>query len=209
MDEEIQRFISIFDPNKRIDFTKVLTNDMTRSEYAVLWMCKNMAQNLDVVYLFGYLAANVAAKVSRDMRKDVYKKVELFSNAEFDKFSTASLITRTTNDITQIQNLLVMLIRMVFYAPILGVGGAIKALENSKELSWIIIVSLSAIVILIVFIFLVAMPKMTLMQKLVDKLNLVSRENIEGMLVTRAFNSQNFEFKRFDKANGDLKDTGT
>ena len=155
----------------------------------------------------GYLAANVAAKVSRDMRKDVYKKVELFSNAEFDKFSTASLITHTTNDITQIQNLLVMLIRMVFYAPILGVGGAVKALENSKELSWIIIVSLSAIVILIVFIFLVAMPKMTLMQKLVDKLNLVSRENIEGMLVTRAFNSQNFEFKRFDKANGDLKDT--
>ena len=161
-----------------------------------------------VVSVFvGYLAANVAAKVSRDMRKDVYKKVELFSNAEYDKFSTASLITRTTNDITQIQNLLVMLIRMVFYAPILGVGGAVKALENSKELSWIIIVSLSAIVILIVFIFLVAMPKMTLMQKLVDKLNLVSRENIEGMLVTRAFNSQNFEFKRFDKANGDLKDT--
>ena len=158
-----------------------------------------------VVSVFvGYLAANVAAKVSRDMRKDVYKKVELFSNAEFDKFSTASLITRTTNDITQIQNLLVMLIRMVFYAPILGVGGAVKALENSKELSWIIIVSLSAIVILIVFIFLVAMPKMTLMQKLVDKLNLVSRENIEGMLVTRAFNSQNFEFKRFDKANGDF-----
>ena len=162
-----------------------------------------------VVSVFvGYLAANVAAKVSRDMRKDVYKKVELFSNAEFDKFSTASLITRTTNDITQIQNLLVMLIiRMVFYAPILGVGGAVKAIENSKELSWIIIVSLSAIVILIVFIFLVAMPKMTLMQKLVDKLNLVSRENIECMLVTRAFNSQNFEFKRFDKANGDLKDT--
>lgn len=161
-----------------------------------------------VVSVFvGYLAANVAAKVSRNMRKDVYKKVELFSNAEFDKFSTASLITRTTNDITQIQNLLVMLIRMVFYAPILSVGGAVKALENSKELSWIIIVSLSAIVILIVFIFLVAMPKMTLMQKLVDKLNLVSRENIEGMLVTRAFNSQNFEFKRFDKANGDLKDT--
>lgn len=161
-----------------------------------------------VVSVFvGYLAANVAAKVSRDMRKDVYKKVELFSNAEFDKFSTASLITRTTNDITQIQNLLVMLIRMVFYAPILGVGGAVKALENSKELSWIIIISLSAIVILIVFIFLVAMPKMTLMQKLVDKLNLVSRENIEGILVTRAFNSQNFEFKRFDKANGDLKDT--
>ena len=154
-----------------------------------------------------YLAANVAAKVSRDMRKDMYKKVELFSNAEFDKFSTASLITHTTNDITQIQNLLVMLIRMVFYAPILGVGGAVKALENSKELSWIIIVSLSAIVILIVFIFLVAMPKMTLMQKLVDKLNLVSRENIEGMLVTRAFNLQNFEFKRFDKANVDLKDT--
>ena len=155
----------------------------------------------------GYIAAKVAAMVSRDMRYDVYKKVELFSNAEFDKFSTASLITRTTNDITQIQNLLVVLIRMVFYAPILGVGGTIKALDNSKELSWIIIVSLLAIVALILFMLLVAMPKMKLMQKLVDRLNLVSRENVEGMLVIRAFNSQKFEFGRFDTANGDLKDT--
>lgn len=155
----------------------------------------------------GYLASNIAARVSRDMRRDVYKRVELFSNAEFDKFSTASLITRTTNDITQIQMLLVLLVRMVFYAPILGVGGTMKALENSKSLSWIIIVSLLAIVALIIFILLVAMPKMQLMQKLVDRLNLVSRENIEGMLVIRAFNSQEFEYKRFDKANGDLKDT--
>jgi ATP-binding cassette subfamily B protein len=155
----------------------------------------------------GYLAANVAARTARDMRKDVYKKVELFSNAEFDKFSSASLITRTTNDITQIQMLLVMLVRMVFYAPILGVGGAIKAVDSSKSLSWIIIVSILAIVALIVFMLLVAMPKMQLMQKLVDRLNLVSRENIEGMLVIRAFNSQEFEYKRFDKANGDLKNT--
>ena len=193
---------------------QTLKNYENNSTFDVLlfFFIKTIKYSVNSIDNYGvevYLAANVAAKVSRDMRKDVYKKVELFSNAEFDKFSTASLITRTTNDITQIQNLLVMLIRMVFYAPILGVGGAVKALENSKELSWIIIVSLSAIVILIVFIFLVAMPKMTLMQKLVDKLNLVSRENIEGMLVTRAFNSQNFEFKRFDKANGDLKDTGT
>lgn len=193
---------------------QTLKNYENNSTFDVLlfFFIKTIKYSVNSIDNYGvevYLAANVAAKVSRDMRKDMYKKVELFSNAEFDKFSTASLITRTTNDITQIQNLLVMLIRMVFYAPILGVGGAVKALENSKELSWIIIVSLSAIVILIVFIFLVAMPKMTLMQKLVDKLNLVSRENIEGMLVTRAFNSQNFEFKRFDKANGDLKDTGT
>lgn len=157
--------------------------------------------------IVGYLASNIAARTSRDMRRDVYKKVELFSNAEFDKFSTASLITRTTNDITQIQMLIVMMIRILLYAPILGTGGAIKAIDKSTELSGIIIVGILMIVILILFIFLVAMPKMQLVQKLVDKLNLVSRENIEGMLVIRAFNSQGFEFNRFDKANKDLTKT--
>ena len=154
--------------------------------------------------MVGYLAAKIAANTSRDMRSDVYKKIELFSNAEFDKFSTASLITRTTNDITQVQMLLIMLVRMVFYSPILGVGGTIKALDNSKELSWVIVVGILALVCFILFILLVAMPRMKLMQKLVDRLNLVSRENIEGMLVIRAFNSQEFEYDRFDKANSDL-----
>ena len=154
--------------------------------------------------MVGFFAAKIAANTSRDIRSDVFKKIELFSNAEFDKFSTASLITRTTNDITQIQMLLIMLVRMVFYAPILGVGGTIKALDNSKELSWVIVAGILALVCFILFILLVAMPKMKLMQKLVDRLNLVSRENIEGMLVTRAFNSQQFEYKRFDKANSDL-----
>ncbi len=155
----------------------------------------------------GYFAAVTAAGVSHDLRRDVFNKVVHFSSAELDQFSTSSLITRTTNDITQIQTLLVMLIRMVFYAPILGVGGIIKALENSKTMSWIIAVAVICLVGLVLILFSIALPKFKLVQKLVDRLNLVSRENLEGMLVTRAFNSQPFETRRFDAANSDLTAT--
>lgn len=155
----------------------------------------------------GYFAAVTAAGVSHDLRRDVFNKVVDFSSAELDQFSTSSLITRTTNDITQIQTLLVLLIRMVFYAPILGGGGIIKALENSKTMSWIIAVAVLCLVGLVMILFAVALPKFKLVQKLVDRLNLVSRENLEGMLVTRAFNSQAFELERFDRANRDLTDT--
>jgi ATP-binding cassette subfamily B protein len=155
----------------------------------------------------GYFAAMAAAGVAHDLRSDLFRKVEQFSNAEFDKFSTASLITRTTNDITQIQTVLVMMIRLVIYAPILGVGGVIKAISNSPSMSWIIGVALIALVGLIILLFSVVMPKFKLVQKLVDRLNLVSRENIEGMLVIRAFNTQRFETERFDKANTDLTTT--
>jgi ATP-binding cassette subfamily B protein len=155
----------------------------------------------------GYFAAMAAAGVAHDLRSDLFKKVEQFSNAEFDKFSTASLITRTTNDITQIQTVLVMMIRLVIYAPILGVGGVVKAISNSPSMSWIIGVALIALIGLIILLFSVVMPKFKLVQKLVDRLNLVSRENIEGMLVIRAFNTQRFETERFDKANTDLTTT--
>ncbi len=155
----------------------------------------------------GYFAAVTAAGVSHDLRRDVFNKVVDFSSAELDQFSTSSLITRTTNDITQIQTLLVLLIRMVFYAPILGGGGIIKALENSKTMSWIIAVAVICLVGLVMILFAVALPKFKLVQKLVDRLNLVSRENLEGMLVTRAFNSQAFELERFDRANRDLTET--
>ena len=152
----------------------------------------------------GYFAARIAANTARDMRADIFKRVQTFSNPELDKFSPASLITRTTNDITQIQLLIVMLVRMLFYAAILGTGGAIKAISESRTLSWIIVAAILAIVVVIIVLFNFVMPKMRLMQTFVDKVNLISRENLEGMLVIRAFNSQKFEEARFDTANRTL-----
>jgi ATP-binding cassette, subfamily B, multidrug efflux pump len=149
----------------------------------------------------GYFAARTAANTARDIRADVFKRVQTFSNPELDKFSPASLITRTTNDITQIQLLIVLMVRMLFYAAILGVGGAIKAISESRTLSWTIVGAILVLVIIIIILFNVVMPKMRLMQTLVDQVNLISRENLEGMLVIRAFNSQKFEEARFDGAN--------
>ena len=149
----------------------------------------------------GYFAARIAAFTARDMRADVFKRVQTFSNPELDKFSPASLITRTTNDITQIQLVIVLLVRMLFYSVILGTGGIFKAVSESQTLSWTIVGAVLAIVMVIIVLFSVVMPKMRIMQTLVDKLNLISRENLEGLLVIRAFNSQNFEEARFDGAN--------
>ncbi len=156
----------------------------------------------------GYLAARIAASTARDIRADVFKRVQTFSNPELDKFSIASLITRTTNDITQIQLLIVMMVRMLFYSAILGVGGAIKAISESRTLSWTIVGAVLALVVLIIVLFYMVMPRMRIMQTLVDKVNLISRENLEGMLVIRAFNTQKFEESRFDAANTTLTDTG-
>lgn len=155
----------------------------------------------------GYIASKIAAGMSQSLRNDIFEKVERFSNAEFDKFSTSSLITRTTNDITQIQTLVVMIIRIVFYAPIMGIGGFVHALANSKSMSWIIALSLITLIGIIMTMFTLAMPKFKVIQSLVDKLNLVVRENLDGMLVIRAFNTQKFEEDRFDKANKDLTNT--
>jgi ATP-binding cassette subfamily B protein len=155
----------------------------------------------------GFLAARTAAGVSRNLRKGVFTKVENFSNTEFDKFSTASLITRTTNDITQIQMLIVLMIRMVIYAPIIGVGGVIRAINKSASMSWIIALAVIVLLGLILSVFTVAMPKFKIIQKLIDRLNLVTRENLSGMMVIRAFNTQRFEENRFDKANIDLTRT--
>jgi len=157
--------------------------------------------------LVGLIAARVAAGLGRNLRKAVFKKVEGFSNAEFDKFSTASLITRSTNDITQIQTLMVMMIRMIIYAPILGVGGVLKALEKSNQMSWIIALAVVLLLILIAVVFTIALPKFKAVQKLIDKLNLVVRENLTGLMVVRAFNTQKFEENRFDIANKNLTDT--
>ena len=157
--------------------------------------------------IVSFLAAKIAAGMCRTIRNDLFTNIETFSNAEFDKFSTSSLITRTTNDITQIQMLIVMSIRMIFYAPIMAIGGFVHALANSKSMSWIIALAIICLLGLILTIFTIAMPKYKIIQNLIDKLNLVVRENLDGILVIRAFNTQEFEENRFDKANKDLTDT--
>ncbi|MFD0769796.1 ABC transporter ATP-binding protein [Bacillus sp. CGMCC 1.60114] len=153
------------------------------------------------------LAAKVAAGLGRDLRKKVFRKVTSFSNAEFDKFSTASLITRSTNDIQQVQTLMVMMLRIVFYAPILGIGGVIKVLNTDLSMGWIIVVAVIAILSLVIGLFSVAIPKFKSIQKLVDKINLITRESLTGMLVIRAFNNQKYEEKKFEKGNQDLTRT--
>lgn len=157
--------------------------------------------------LVGYLSARISAGVAKRLRGDVFRKVESFSNNEFDQFSTASLITRTTNDVTQVQMLLMMGIRMICYAPILGIGGVIMALRKSISMSWIIAVGILVMICLILVVFKVALPKFKIIQKLVDKLNLVIREGLSGMMVIRAFGTQKFEEDRFEKANRNLTDT--
>ena len=155
----------------------------------------------------GYISARIAAGVGRNMRKQLFVRVESFSNTEFDKFSTASLITRSTNDITQIQMLLVMLFRIVFYAPILGIGGILKVLGEANSMLWIIGAAVGALITIMVAMFLVVLPKFQSMQKLIDKLSLVMREHLTGLMVIRAFNAQHHEEERFDKANQDLTKT--
>lgn len=154
-----------------------------------------------------YIGAKVSADLGRNLRGRVFKKVVSFSNTELDKFSTASLITRSTNDIQQIQTLMVMLLRVVFYAPILGLGGVLKVIQTDSSMAWIIVVALMALLSLIVVLFGLAMPKFKAVQKLIDKVNLVTREILSGMLVIRAFGTQKHEEKRFDKANIDLTKT--
>ncbi|MGD2027151.1 MAG: ABC transporter ATP-binding protein, partial [Anaerolineales bacterium] len=153
-----------------------------------------------------FLAARTAAGVARDIRKALFEKVEGFSSSEFSKFSTASLITRSTNDVTQLQMVTFMIMRMVFYAPIIGVGGVIRAIDKSPSMWWIIALAVGILLVLILVVFVIAMPKFQRIQSLIDRLNLVTRENLSGMMVIRAFNKQNFEEKRFDKANRDLTD---
>lgn len=157
--------------------------------------------------MVGFFAARTAAGVGRDLRTKVFSKVVGFSNAEVEKFSTASLITRSTNDIQQIQMVTVMLLRMVLYAPILGIGGVFKVLRTDTSMSYIIAVAVLCVTGVVLLLFVIAMPKFKLMQKLVDRVNLVAREILTGLSVIRAFSREAYEEKRFDKANTDLMET--
>jgi ATP-binding cassette subfamily B multidrug efflux pump len=156
----------------------------------------------------GYISSGISAGLGRDLRRKQFVKVTNFSGAEMDRFSTASLITRSTNDVTQIQMLMGMVFRFLFYAPILGIGGIIKVLGTDSSMLWIIGAAVATMIILIVVIFRVALPKFTALQKLIDRLNLVTREMLTGLMVIRAFNRQKDEEKKFDGANVELADTG-
>ena len=155
----------------------------------------------------GYLSARTAAGLARDLRRNVFERVENFSSTEFDKFSTASLITRSTNDITQIQMVVIMMMRMFIYAPIIGIGGTIRAIGKSPNMWWIIALAVVIMFGMIMAVFSVALPKFKAIQSLIDRLNLVLRENLSGMMVIRSFNMQKFEEDRFDTANKNLTNT--
>lgn len=154
----------------------------------------------------GFCLAQLGAGVGRDLRRDVFARVTYFNNNEMDQFSTASLITRSTNDITQIQNFLSMGLRMMCFAPIMGLGGLIMGLSKCVSLAWVLALALIIMLGLILILFAVALPRFKRMQKLVDRLNLVSREELSGIMVVRAFANQSFMQKRFDSANRDLTD---
>lgn len=152
----------------------------------------------------GFLSARTATGFARDVRQKVFKKVEGFSIVEFNKFSTASLITRSTNDIQQIQSTTLMILRLVIMAPLMAIGGLQKAMENAPDLSWIIAVAVVSLLVVIIVLFVAALPKFKLLQKMVDKLNLVTRENLTGLRVVRAFNKEKTEENKFNDANTDL-----
>ena len=160
-----------------------------------------------VAIAVGFIASRVSAGIGRDLRRDVFRTVVGYSNAEIEKFSTASLITRTTNDIQQVQFFCVILLRRVAYAPILGIGGILHVAGGNTGLTWIIFVAVAALLLLIAVLMNVAMPKFKQMQTLVDRLNLVSREILTGIMPIRAFSREAFEEKRFDRANTDLMRT--
>ena len=169
----------------------------------ILMLAVTLAGGLAMVGV-GLLASKIATGLARDLRKKVFEKVEKFSIAEFNQFSTASLITRSTNDIQQVQTVMIMLLRIVLMAPFMAVGALQNALKNAPELSWIIAVAVVALLSLVAVLFAFGLPKFKILQKLVDKLNLVTRENLTGLRVVRAFDNESVEEKKFDKANQDL-----
>lgn len=154
----------------------------------------------------GFLASKIATGFSRLLREKIFSRVESFSLSEFNKYSTASLITRTTNDIQQIQMVLIMLLRLFLMAPIMGVWAIIKAYQNAPSMTWIMGLAVAVLVLVIIVLFAVGLPKFKILQKMVDRLNLVTRENLTGLRVIRAFNNEKMEQAKFEKANKDLTD---
>ena len=187
-----------------MDTNAMQTNFILQTGLKMLFVS---ALSVVVSIVVGYIASQVGTGFARSLRSALFHHVESFSNQEFDKFSTASLITRTTNDVTQMQQVVTMGIRMLASAPIMGIGGAIMAWRKSPSMAWFIVLAIIIILCMIFVLYLVAMPKFKIMQKLVDRLNLVALENLSGMLVIRAFSTQDFEEGRFEDASQTLAKT--
>ena len=184
-----------------------MNTDKIQTNYIILSGAKMLGialLSMITTIVVGLLGARLSAKLARRLRKLVFEKVVSFSNTEMKQFGTSSLITRTTNDIQQMQMVLVMLLRTVFYAPIIGIGGVIKSLNANSSMAWIIAVAVMSILSLVIILFAIVMPKFKIVQKMVDKLNLVTREILTGLPVIRAFHNESHEEERFDKANKDL-----
>lgn len=181
-----------------------MNTDKIQTNYIILSGAKMLGVailSMVSTILVGLLGARLAAKLARVLRKKVFEKVVSFSSTEMKQFGTSSLITRTTNDIQQMQMVLVMLLRTVFYAPIIGIGGVIKSIHANSSMAWIIAVAVMSILTLVIILFAIAMPKFKIVQKLVDRLNLVTREILTGLPVIRAFHNEKHEEARFDQAN--------
>lgn len=202
-----------------------LTCQMVRSEYEAMGLDMAAIQQNYIIHsglvmlgyalgsagcaiLVGFLASKIAAGLSKNLREAVFKKVTYFSNENFNKFNTSTLITRTTNDIQQVQMALVMMLRIVVYAPIMGIGALLHVMSSEANMTWIIALCVVLILSVVMVVFIVVMPKFKIMQKLTDKLNSVVRELLDGMLVIRAFNNEKVEEEKFDKANMDITKVG-
>ncbi|MCL1883428.1 MAG: ABC transporter ATP-binding protein/permease [Defluviitaleaceae bacterium] len=204
-----EAYIALIMPSFMAD---IVNDGVMAGHLSVIWRNGIIMLSLTLLSVFvavitGFFTARTAVGVSNDLREAVYKKVLNFSDAEINKFNTSSLITRTTNDIMQVQNTLMMAIRQFIYAPIIAVGGIIRALERSTDLAWIVVIATGIMLLLMGVLFFIALPKYKAWQELIDKINLVSRENLSGILVVRAFSTQKFEKKRFEKANKNLATT--
>ncbi|MCL2518629.1 MAG: ABC transporter ATP-binding protein/permease [Oscillospiraceae bacterium] len=197
-------FTSLFYKELGMDINKI------QQDYIVVTGAKMLLLVLAgtlIAIVVGFFSARISASVAKKLRRDVFAKVSMFSNEEFDKFSTASLITRTTNDVHQVQMMIVMGIRILCYAPIMGIGGIIMALNKSLSMSWIIALAVILLLCVIALLYVIVVPKFKLLQKLIDKLNLISRENLSGLMVIRAFRNEKHEENRFGEANKNLADT--
>ncbi len=190
--------------NAGVDLDKLQHNYLLSTGAKMLLLSLLM---MSVSIIVGLIASRVSSGLSVDLRSSLFKKVVSFSHTEMDKFSTSSLITRSTNDIQQIQMVVVMFLRMIAYAPILAVGGIFKVLSTTVSMTWIVGVAVAAVLCIVVVLMAIAMPKFKIMQKLVDNLNLIAREILTGLPVIRAFSREKYEEERFDKANMDLKST--
>lgn len=190
--------------NANVNLEKMQNNYILKTGAKMLGLA---AIGMVASVIVGFLAARTGAGVGKRLRGDVYKKVVGFSNSEYDKFSTASLITRSSNDIQQIQMITIIMLRMVLMAPIMALGGVWKVFHTNVDMVWIIGVGIIAVLTVVMTLFIAVMPKFKLVQKLVDRVNLVSRELLTGLQVIRAFNTEDYEEKRFDKANKDLMKT--